>query len=93
MRPKGNASQRSGSNDADQLAPIGVCANAREHDFSRYRRSVGDANRFRGVIPAIARNRLSMSALALLTGLYEKVINVKADVAAVLVSATKRREW
>jgi hypothetical protein len=34
-----------------------------------------------------------MSDLALLTGLYEKVINVKADVAAVLVSATKRREW
>jgi hypothetical protein len=27
------------------------------------------------------------------TGLYEKVINVKADVAAVLVSATKHREW
>jgi hypothetical protein len=27
------------------------------------------------------------------TGFYEKVINVKADVAAVLVSATKRREW
>jgi hypothetical protein len=31
--------------------------------------------------------------IGLLTGLYEKVINVKADVAAVLVSATKRREW
>jgi len=33
------------------------------------------------------------TCLGLLTGLYEKVINVKADVAAVLVSATKRREW
>ena len=28
-----------------------------------------------------------------ISGLYEKVINVKADVAAVLVSAPKRREW
>jgi hypothetical protein len=29
-----------------------------------------------------------------ITGLYEKVIKVKADVAAVLVSATQRfREW
>jgi hypothetical protein len=27
------------------------------------------------------------------TGFYEKVINVKADVAAVLVSAAKHREW
>ena len=34
-----------------------------------------------------------MSALAAITGFYEKVINVKADVAAVLVSGTKRREW
>ena len=33
------------------------------------------------------------TCFGLLTGLYEKVINVKADVAAVLVSATKRREW
>ena len=32
--------------------------------------------------------------IGLLTGLYEKVINVKADVAAVLVSATQRfGEW
>jgi hypothetical protein len=31
--------------------------------------------------------------MVVLTGFYEKVINVKADVAAVLVSATKRREW
>jgi hypothetical protein len=28
-----------------------------------------------------------------MTGFYEKVIKVKADVAAVLVSSTKRREW
>jgi hypothetical protein len=36
---------------------------------------------------------LSSAPAAVLTGLYEKVINVNADVAAVLVSATKRREW
>jgi hypothetical protein len=36
----------------------------------------------------------SDESIALLTGLYEKVIKVKADVAAVLVSATQRfREW
>jgi hypothetical protein len=28
-----------------------------------------------------------------ITGLYEKVINVKADVAAVLVVSNEAREW
>jgi hypothetical protein len=44
------------------------------------------------------RSILGLCQIAI-SGLYEKVINVKADVAAVLVSATilvsatKRREW
>jgi hypothetical protein len=38
--------------------------------------------------------RCWIRASAEITGLYEKVIKVKADVAAVLVSATQRfREW
>jgi|HubBroStandDraft_6_1064221.scaffolds.fasta_scaffold175636_1 hypothetical protein len=57
----------------------------RGRDFSRF------AHNRLSVIPS---RKISLeSRFDLLTGLYEKVINVKADVAAVLVSATKRREW
>jgi hypothetical protein len=41
---KGEAAQRSGSNDVYQLAPIRLGASAREYDFSGYMQAVGGAN-------------------------------------------------
>jgi hypothetical protein len=39
-QPQGEAAQRSGNNDADQLLPIRLIASAREHDCSGYWHSV-----------------------------------------------------
>ena len=44
MQSRCESAQRSGSNGINQLPPIRMGTNAREHDFSGYRQAVGAAN-------------------------------------------------